>query len=241
MVGGRFLARMQNVGLVDGKEAAKLLALPWSVVKVARQKDILRIGHRPEYLYFIEDGWAARYSIRRDGTRRITGFMLPGDACAIHAVAREPLDHSIVAITDCEIARIPISLVTAAAAASPAFSTALWRSKLVDEASLRVWLLNSKEALWSLAHLICELHARMDAIGDVHDGQFSLPLTQDQIGDALSITTVHVNRMLRQLRMRGLVEVHDYKVTIPDIQALRTACAFSPSYLHLGASISSQH
>ncbi|MGR6329195.1 Crp/Fnr family transcriptional regulator [Sphingomonas sp. XXL09] len=232
---------MQNVGLIDSKEAATLLTLPWSVIHVPRQKDILRIGASPEYLYFIEDGWAARYSIRRDGSRRITGFMLPGDSCSIHAIAREPLDHAIMAVTDCEVARIPVDLVIAAAAESPAFSVALWRSKLIDEATLRVWLTNSKDALWSVAHLICELHARLDAIGEVSDGAFVLPATQEQIGDALNLTPVHVNRMLKKLRSAGLIQVRDFKAFIPDLQALQTACAFSPSYLHLGVSTPSRH
>jgi CRP-like cAMP-binding protein len=36
---------------------------------------------------------------------------------------------------------------------------------------------------------------------------FPLPLTQELIGDALGLTTIHVNRTLRLLRENHLIEI----------------------------------
>ena len=37
------------------------------------------------------------------------------------------------------------------------------------------------------------------------EDEISLPLTQEHIGDALGLTNVHVNRMLRELREEGVL------------------------------------
>lgn len=210
-----------------------LQSLAWSVIQVKRGRDILSIGDRPGFVYIIESGWAARYGIRRDGSRRITGFMLPGDFCGIHAVTEEPLDHAITALVDCNVGRIQKAEIERAVAASSAIGKALWRAKLMDEAILRMWLLNSQDSVHSLAHLICELYARSDAIDEVQDGRLLVPLTQEQLGDALGITPVHTNRMMKQLREAGLIENLPKEIRIANIDALRAYCSFSPHYIHL--------
>ena len=235
MAVGRFLARLRSFADFDERDDEAVLSLPWTSISVSRGKDVLHVGEQPDFVYVVESGWAARYAIRRDGSRRITGFMLPGDLCGIHAFVALPMEHAVTALTNCEIVRIKSKAIYAASAASPAIVRAMWRAKLADEAVLRMWLLNSRDAAQALAHLLCELHARADAIGEAEDGGFHLPATQEQIGDALGITAVHTNRMLRQLRTRGLVEVLNGRVAIPDVRALRAACGFSPSYLHLPA------
>jgi CRP-like cAMP-binding protein len=225
--------RLRQLAYLSDNDAAVLSALPWSVGTVKRARDILSLGDRPTYVYVIREGWAARYSIRANGSRRITGFMIPGDFCGIHAVTDEPMEHAISALTDCEVARVQKHVIEQAVAAAPAIGKALWRAKLMDEAVLRIWLLNSQDAAQALAHLLCELHARVGAIGESRDGWFEAPLTQEHVGDALGFTSVHINRMVRRLRVEGLVEFSHGKVIIPDVSALRKFCSFSAAYLHL--------
>lgn len=190
----------------EGERAIR--ALNSQVWSVDRSRDILRRLRVPDFLYVIVSGWAARYGLRSDGSRRITGFMLPGDFCGIHAVADGAMDHAIVALSDCEVLAIPIAEVKALSSNIPEFATALWRAKLVDEAMLRQWLLSSGDALQSVARMLCELNARARAAQLDFDGICSLPITQDQLGDAIGITGVHTNRTLKILRTEGLV---DYK------------------------------
>lgn len=235
MTAWSFAKRLRDLAGLSGGEIEAIRAMPWSTVTVRRARDILSLGDRPDYLYVIEDGWGARYGVRSDGSRRITGFMLPGDLCGIHAITDEAMDHAIVALTDCRVARVGNGAIADAVASSPAIAQALWRAKLADEATLRTWLLNSHDAAEALAHLICELHARADAIGLVHDRRFRAPLTQEHIGDALGFTSVHVNRMVKLLRTSGLTEVASGEVIVPDVEALRRFCGFSPAYLHLPA------
>ena len=171
-------------------------SLPWAVTTVGRHKKILPVGVRSPALFLILEGWAARYNLRRNGTRRITGFMLPGDLCGIHAITDAQMDHSLTALTNCRIAKVPAAALTAAVESTPSLGRALWHSKLIDEAILRRWLLNSEGAEITVAHFICELHSRLSAIGEVSDDTFRMPLTQADLGDALGLTAVHINRIV---------------------------------------------
>lgn len=225
--------RLGRLGRLDDHDHQLALTLPEKIIVVKRNRQILGFDDRPEHIYIIKDGWAARYNIRTDGSRRITGIMRPGDLCGIHAITGEAMDHAIIALSECTVGHIHKTAMTAAIAASPKIGEALWRSKLVDEATLRVWLLNSQSADHALAHLICELHSRAQAIGDTPMTRFKTPLTQEVLGDALGISSVHVNRMLRQLREAGLADIDHGEVIIHDLTKLHAFCRFSDRYLYL--------
>lgn len=232
-----FLDRLGRLAQFEEVDVDLVQFIPWSAVFVKRGRDILQVGDQPGFVCIIESGWAARYSTRRDGTRRITGFMLPGDFCGIHAMTGEAMEHAIVALTDCDVARVQASVIEAAVAVSPAIGKALWRAKLTDEAILRMWLLNSHDAEKALAHLICELHTRVVANEPVQTGRFMMPVIQAQLGEALGLSGVHINRMMKKLRLTGLVHFQGHEVIIPDMAALKAFCSFSVSYLHLPSCI----
>lgn len=210
-----------------------LRSLPWTVNTVQKGRGVLHADASSADLYVLETGWAAHYSIRRDGTRRITGLLMPGDVCGERASSERRAGHGIVALTCCEIASVRSDRIEDASDYLRGFRHLLWQLKLVEEATLRVWMSVSRDAFEALAHLICELHARADAVGDVRDGRLRLPITQEQIGDALGITSVHTSRMVGKLRACGLADVFEGYVRIPNIAALHAACAFTPAYLGL--------
>lgn len=224
---------MRRAG-APAREVAAVADLPWAIRSVSRNRDILSIGSRPTSLFLVLEGWAGRYNVRREGSRRFTGFMLPGDLCGIHAVTKVDMDHSVLALTNCLIAELPATQLDRVAQSLPSFAKALWHAKLIEEAILRKWLCNSEDAQRSLAHLLCELHVRMSVIGQVNQGSFALPITQADIGDALSVTPVHTNRMVQKLRRSGWMEIGRGFVKIFDVEGLYRYCAFNPSYLHLG-------
>lgn len=62
---------------------------------------------------------------------------------------------------------------------------------------------------------------------------FNLPLTQDQLADALGLTPVHVSRTLKGLEEDGLISRHNRTISISDWEALTRASDFTPNYLHL--------
>ena len=86
----------------------------------------------------------------------------------------------------------------------PNIAEILWRDSLVDAALFREWIVNvgQRPALNRLAHIIVELRERLEIIGRVADNRFDMPLTQEQIGEAMGITAVHANRIIGQCATR---------------------------------------
>jgi len=137
-------------------------------------------------------------------------------------------------LTAGKVVRIPKDTMLTVIDENPAIARALWWTTLVDEAVLREWLVNvgGRDGYARVAHLICELHVRMGNVGLVADGAMSLPLTQTDMGEALGLTPIHVNRMLRKLRLRGLITFKSFRLDILDLEGLVEAAGFRPGYLH---------
>jgi hypothetical protein len=105
----------------------------------------------------------------------------------------------------------------------------------VDQGTVREWLVNMsrRPADKRLAHLLCELLVRLQAVGLATDNSFVLPLTQRQLADTLAMTGVHLNRIVRQLRLERMITLKGHTITIPDVERLKSFADFSPNYLHL--------
>ena len=106
----------------------------------------------------------------------------------------------------------------------PRIGDAFWRETLIDASIFREWMLNQgrREAYGRIAHLLCELYVRLRSAGLTNGHAYELPLTQAELGDALGISTVHVNRTLQA-----------GSVTVLDWERLKEAGEFDPTYLLL--------
>ena len=202
--------------------------------RIGARRPIIRQGQKPGHVHVMLEGWAARYETLGNGSHQITAFLLPGDHCDQHVTILPAMDHDIVTLTSALVAYLPNGQLEELGHTRPDIARALWWSTLADEAVLRAWIVNigRRPALQRVAHLICELHARLDNIGLTRGGAFEFPLTQEQLGDALGLTPVHVNRMIQRLRREGLIELAARILSIPDVESLRAMAGFTPGYLH---------
>lgn len=202
---------------------------------IARYADISSEGERPENVHLVMEGFACRYKVLPGGQRQITAFLVPGDFCDLHVAILGEMDHSIGTGWGCTIVDIPRATIEDLTAHQPRITRALWWATLVDEGTLRAWLVNMglREAHHQMAHLICELFVRLRVVGLASDNSFEFPVTQVELAHTLGITPVHVNRVLQDLRARGLVGWRSKRVRIPDVEQLMAFAEFDPSYLHL--------
>jgi DNA-binding transcriptional regulator LsrR (DeoR family) len=83
-----------------------------------------------------------------------------------------------------------------------------------------------------MAHLFCELHARLDMVGKARNDGYEFPLTQRELSECLGLTVVHANRTLQELRRRGLVELENRQLKILDRRGLEGIAEFDPAYLY---------
>jgi DNA-binding transcriptional regulator LsrR (DeoR family) len=58
-------------------------------------------------------------------------------------------------------------------------------------------------------------------------------MTQEQLADALALTSVHVNRTLKALEAEGLIARSNRAVRIDDWPRLASVGDFQSNYLHL--------
>lgn len=118
---------------------------------------------------------------------------------------------------------------------SPRVRTLIWRETLVQGAVVREWLTRNSQMLAhaQMAHLFCEIMTRARPAGLNRGTACDLPISQEDLADALGMTPVHVNRTLQVLRSTGSVDFRGGVLTVPDLDELMEAADFDPSYLHL--------
>ena len=207
---GNVLTRkLMQSGLLTEEDLELLAPLTRDATEMPARCDLISRGDDPKHAHVIVEGLACRYKILPDGRRSIMAFMLPGDFCDIRVAILRHMDHSIGTLTKCRVAAIPRGVVDQLLAENPRIARAFWWATLVDEAVLREWLVNvgMRRANKQMAHLFCELHCRLRAIGET-DGLLPL-MTLEQMADALGITSVHAQRTHRALREHGLISVED--------------------------------
>jgi CRP-like cAMP-binding protein len=205
------------------------------VRQVEAREDIIREGDRPDSVHVIVEGFACRYKTLPGGERQIIAFLVPGDLCDLHVSILGEMDHAISTLAPSKIAYIPREAIEQLTTKHPAITRALWWATLVDEGTLREWLVNAgrRSADKQMAHLFCELLVRLQSVGLVRDNSFDFPLTQEELADTLGLSTVHVNRVLQQLRDDGLITLRNKRLTVDDAERLKEFAEFNPNYLHL--------
>jgi CRP-like cAMP-binding protein len=192
--------------------------------------------HEPvSFSSLLVEGLACRSKYLAEGERQIMEIDVPGDFVDLHSYPLEWLDHSVTALTPCTIAKVPHEKITALIVDDPRISRILWFATMVDASIHREWLVSiaRRSALERIAHLFCEMYYRLKVV-ELTDGlSYDFALTQIEVGEALGMTPVHVNRMLRELKEKGLVTFRGKGVTIHDLAALERTAGFDPSYLFL--------
>lgn len=229
------IAKLEHGAALHEDDRQLLRALVSRPREVGPRQDLIQEGDRPQDVHLVVEGFACRYKLLPDGERQIMAYLVPGDLCDLHVAILGEMDHGIASLSACGIVHIPRRTVEELTEKHGRINRALWWSTLVDEAILREWLVSmgQRSADKQLAHLFCELLVRLQAVGRAGRNSYELPVTQTELADTLGISTVHVNRMLQQLRSDGLITVTGKDLTIDDVDGLKAFAEFNPNYLHL--------
>lgn len=230
----RFIAKLQRFARLDDRDVSTLAEATAQCRPYPRLRDVIREGDRPGPVIVILEGWACRYKVLPDGSRQITAFLMPGDSCDLHAGLLAEMDHSIGTVTAASIALIQREKMQEILDARPAVAHAMYLSQLVDEGTLRAWIVSmgrrtSKERI---AHLMCELYLRAKNVGLENGDDLVMPLSQATLADAVGLTPVHVNRVLRELREENVMRIERGSLQIVDPVRLAKVAGFDENYLH---------
>jgi len=233
--GAAMLRKLKLRSPLDPDEREVLMALPVGETSVAQRTAIVHEGERLARSCLLIDGLACRYKLLPDGSRQIVSLHLPGDVIDLQSAVLKVADHGIAALSHVRVAYLPHAALLDAAARHRGIGWAFWRETTVEGAIDREWLLNigRRDAFGRLAHLLCEIALRMEAIGLCHGNRFQFPVTQSELADVAAMTPVHVNRTLQRLRAEGLIGTRGTEVHVLDWDRLVEAGSFDPAYLYL--------
>ncbi len=196
-------------------------------------RDLVHQGQSEQAAYILSSGWVCSYKSQPDGSRQIVDFQIPGDFLGLRSVLLHTSDHGIEPIVDIQAAEVLVTDLLDAFAQTPRLAMAVLWAASRDEAMVVEHLvgLGRRSAVQRMAHLLLELGARLALVGMGSKAGYACPLTQYHLADALGLSAVHVNRVMRQLREDGMVTFRGGHVVFDDYARLVALAEFDPTYL----------
>jgi CRP-like cAMP-binding protein len=218
-----FFARTAPAGPITMDERAAMIDAVVEVVSAenGRLLPIRSCPHAPMHL--LVEGWAYRSVMLPDGGRQITDILLPGDLYDWHM---PNLADENSAVRACGTTRIAVlrnegALDQQKSALGRAVEWSQHEGALFLQD--RLVSLGRRDALTRTARILVELYHRLHRLGLALDGHFNCPMTQEQLADALGLTSVHLNRMLQSLRRCGSLTMSKRTIGILDLARLHEA------------------
>lgn len=230
----RFIEKLCNFVDLEREDEDALLLATSNARKIAARTDLIREGDRPGPVFIVLEGWACRYKILPNGARQVMAFLMPGDCCDLHIGLLDEMDHSIQVITPALVATVDRDAMDLLMERHPRIARAMYIAQLVDEGTMRSWItsMGRRTSIERVAHLMCELYLRSRNIGLTFDHHFILPVSQVLLADALGMTPVHLNRVLKELRLSGAMTLERGSLVITDPTKLVQIAGFDENYLH---------
>ena len=220
---------------LPSEDREAVLNLPYTLRTLEAATYTIREADVPEQCAILLSGFAYRQKLTGDGSRQIVALHIPGDALDFQNLFLDVSDHSVQMLTRAEVAFLTMRDLQLLARERPAVAHAILVKILVEASIFREWVLNvgRRDSRTRIVHLLCELGVRLDVEGLAENYGYELPMTQEQLADAVGLTPVHVNRTLKALEAEGLIVRSKRSVSFPDWKRLRLVGDFNQRYLHL--------
>jgi CRP-like cAMP-binding protein len=181
---------------------------------------LYREGEINHDTYVLRKGWILLTRTLKDGKRQVFRSVLPGEFFGFQPDLQGPSICSAITLTDCVICVVP-NLVKLCRL-QPELALRLAWIGACDMALMEMYLASiaQRNARERIAFMALELYRRLKLRGLNRDYTIQFPLLQEDIADALGLTTVHVNRTLHSLREDKLLKIEKHELTILDYDAL---------------------
>jgi CRP-like cAMP-binding protein len=232
----RLLYKLERFTTLSSEDRRLIAELPMTVVNFSANQPVCRCGDvSPRCILVLSGFLYGGKLIGGNSRRQITSLHIPGDVAGLQRLHFPELEYSLYALGATVVALLPDCAFKYVLDRSRTLSQAFWRESFLEAAILREWVVNlgRREALARVAHLICELAVRLQAVDLARDGCFSIAWTQMDVADACGISSVHANRVVQELRRRRLIDWDSKQVKIRDWDGLVHTGDFSDSYLQL--------
>jgi len=231
----RHLMKLRARDLVGPEEEQAIRNAIGEVRLLPADHIVVHAGRIVEYSTLLLEGMMCRYKDLSDGQRQITELHIAGDFVDLHSFTLKRLDHSIMTMTPCQVALVPHANLERITEELPHLTRLYWFMTNMDAAIHREWevSLGRRSAASRIAALLCELKLRSEVVGLTEGLSYNLPLTQTDLAECVGLTSIHVNRTLKELREKGLVHFRGGRVVIDNWSGLVRVAEFDPAYLYL--------
>lgn len=179
-------------------------------------------GDSADKAFTLYTGWVSLFKNLRNGDRQILRFALPGDFLCYKVGHNNTLDHSAIAISEVTLCAFPIDRFRGLISELPdlAFAISSITDMVTERCHSSLTSIASHAAETKVAFLLLSLYIREQSLNPEISGCIAFPITQEDIGDALGLTSIHVNRVFQSLRKQKLIECKSKCLWIPDQEAL---------------------
>ena len=227
--------RLRAAGSLSTIDEVMLSRLHWDVVDIPAKTDFLNEGVRPNRCCLLIDGLVIRSNFTQAGERQIQSVHIPGDMPDLQSLHLKRMDHYIGTVSPCRVAFIGHDALLRTLERSKDLTARFWRETLIETALYRAILVRNARLVSRerLAHFICEMWCRFDAVGLTYKSGFPFAMTQEMVGQVLGLSIVSVNRSMQLLRGEGLVVWDRGHIDILDRDRLAGLGQFDPTFLHL--------
>lgn len=227
--------RLSYYAELSESDFAPMRALSSHKQLAERGRDIVVAGEAFKRAFVVQRGWAIRYQMLDDGRRQVLNVLMPGDMFDLQVFVAKEADHSVMAVTDVELLTVAPMEMLAALQGHGTLALSFWWAAAQEEAMLRQQIVRNgrRTARERVAHFLLELHRRAQVVSEGNVNGFHLPLTQTLIGDAVGLSHIHVNRVLRKFTVEKLIRRERTWLELVDCEGLAEICDFDPSYLDL--------
>lgn len=222
-------------GELETHQLDKARALRSSQFFYSTGEHLYHEGDTAEHAYTLYDGWVILYKSLENGDRQILRFALPGDFLCYKVGKNKVLDHSAMVVSDVTLCAFPIDRFKTTIAELPELALALgsMTALISERCHTTLTTIASHPAESKVAFLLLSLFIREYARTDKKDDHcVPFPITQEDIGDALGLTSIHVNRVLQGLRKQNLIECRNKCLKVPDTKALAQVAKIGLNDLH---------
>jgi len=225
---GALATKLSNMINLSKHELELLAELQSRQVKLTRGEELAEEGQSRHTALILKSGWACSYKLMPNGARQIIRFPLPGDFMGYRSILLRASDHFLCAVTDGVASVVDARRLLDIFRTSPRLGSALLWSVSRDEAMVVDHLasIGRRSAQERMAHFFLQLLERLKLIGLATETGFHCPLNQYLLADALGLSAIHVNRVLRQLREQNLMSMKSGEVAFHHTVTLKRLAAY---------------
>jgi CRP-like cAMP-binding protein len=233
VVESALVRKLSRFAPLERGELAALADLEARRRPIAAGIDLVHEQQAGHHAFILIEGWACAYKMVPDGGRQVIDFPIPGDFMGLRSMLMRTSDHAFAALTDVVVAEITARQMLDGFQRQPRLAAAILWAASRDEAMVVEHLvgIGRRSALVRTAHLLIELGQRLQLVGLGSEAGYACPLSQYALADALGLSAIHVNRVLRQLRERHLVTFRNGQVELHDLAGLKALAEWHGGYL----------